>query len=86
MFIPVWVVFVVTGLLMAVGTVFWSVRSGQFEEQDRARFLPLGGLSSQQLATPPPVKGKADFYANMAIIVSGLVALAITTVIVCQYL
>jgi nitrogen fixation-related uncharacterized protein len=86
MFVSVWIAFLLTGIAMAVLTVLWSVRTGQFEEQDRARFLPLGDLSPEELAAPRVAKRSPAFYANLAILAAGLGALAVTTVVVCRHL
>jgi cbb3-type cytochrome oxidase subunit 3 len=85
MFIPVWLTFLLTGIVMAVGVVVWAVRTRQFEESDRARYLPLGDLSAEELATQPPIRRGAGLYANLAVIVSGLIALAVTLALVIKY-
>ena len=41
-----------TGAGIAVFVIFWALRSRQFQEQDRARFLPLRDLSDEELQTP----------------------------------
>ena len=47
MFVPVWIVFLFTGLVMAVFAVTWGIRSRQFDDQQRARFLPLVGMAQR---------------------------------------
>ena len=44
MFVPLWLIFLVSGTLLAVITIIWAIGARQFEDQDRARFLPLAGL------------------------------------------
>jgi len=78
MFVPFWLIFLVTGLGMAVAVLFWSIRNRQFEDQDRARFLPLMGLSESELAARPPVRRGASFYAIMMIFISGMLMLGIS--------
>lgn len=85
MFVPVWLIFVLSGVAMAILTIVWAVRSRQFEEQDRARYLPLGGLSADELDHPPPVARRADLYANLALVVIGIAALVMTLVSVIKY-
>ena len=51
MFVPVWVIFLFTGLVMAVFAVTWGIRSRQFDDQQRARFLPLVGMDRGEIDT-----------------------------------
>jgi nitrogen fixation-related uncharacterized protein len=78
MFVPAWLIFLVSGTAMAVLFILWAIRSGQFEEQDRARYLPLVGMSAEEMSAQPPVRRGASFYAILIIFVSGLVTMAAT--------
>ena len=78
MFVPTWLIFLASGTLMAVLTILWAIRSDQFEEQDRARYLPLVGLSAKELSDQPPIRRGASFYALLVIFASGIVTLAAT--------
>jgi nitrogen fixation-related uncharacterized protein len=40
-FYQFWIVYATLGLLAAAAIFIWAVKSGQFAEQDRARFIPL---------------------------------------------
>jgi cbb3-type cytochrome oxidase maturation protein len=40
-FLVMWTGYLVLGLIFAVAVLVWAIRSGQFEDQDRARYLPL---------------------------------------------
>ena len=60
MFVPVWVIFLASGTLMAVLAIVWAIRSDQFEEQDRARYLPLAGLSAMT-GSPPEVPQRVNW-------------------------
>lgn len=82
MFVPVWLVFLTSGTLMAIGAIVWAIRSDQFEEQDRARYLPLVGLSAQEMRERPPIRRGASFFAILAIFVSGLATLILTLALV----
>jgi cbb3-type cytochrome oxidase maturation protein len=78
MFVPVWLIFMSTGLLMAVFTLVWSVKTRQFDDQQRARYLPLAGLSAEELARQPIVRRSASLYAYGLIILIGLLSVALT--------
>jgi|OpeIllAssembly_1097287.scaffolds.fasta_scaffold107704_4 hypothetical protein len=54
MFVPLWLCYLVTGTVMAVLVLAWALGTHQFEDQDRARYLPLADLSPAELAAPPP--------------------------------
>jgi cbb3-type cytochrome oxidase maturation protein len=44
-----WTALIAATVLFSLVTFFWALRNGQFEEQERARFMPLIDL-------PPPEK------------------------------
>jgi cbb3-type cytochrome oxidase maturation protein len=58
--IIVWVTFAVLMLAAIVAVLVWAVRSRQFADQDRARYLPLeSGIPEEQGGTgDKPVDGK----------------------------
>jgi len=41
MFYLGWIVLTGTGVLVSIGVFIWALRSGQFADQGRARYLPL---------------------------------------------
>ena len=78
MFVPVWLTFLATGLAMAVGTVVWAVSTRQFEDQDRARFIPLLGLEGDGLAARTPRRRPWVHVCHGLIVAMGLFVLAFT--------
>jgi cbb3-type cytochrome oxidase maturation protein len=81
MFVPVWLIFMSTGLLMAILTLIWSVKTRQFDDQQRARYLPLAGLSADELARQPEIRRSASLYAFGIIIFVGLLSIAMTMLV-----
>jgi hypothetical protein len=75
-------IFLASGTLMAVLAILWAIRSEQFEEQDRARYLPLTGLSAREMSEQPPVRRGASFYGILAIFACGLITLLATLALV----
>jgi nitrogen fixation-related uncharacterized protein len=75
MFVPLWLIFLVSGLAMSIFAVVWGIRSRQFEDQDRARYLPLVGLTSEELAAQPKDTHRVDYAAMCAMLAVGLAAL-----------
>jgi len=41
MYFPYFIAYITIGLAIAVTVFFWALRNGQFQDQQRARFLPL---------------------------------------------
>jgi hypothetical protein len=41
MYYPYFISYILIGLLLSVAALTWALKSGQFKEQQRARFLPL---------------------------------------------
>jgi nitrogen fixation-related uncharacterized protein len=84
MFVPLWLFFLGTGTIMAVVTLVWAMRTNQFEDQDRARFLPLAALSAEELrATPRP--RRAARLGIYAVLLCGGLALLGTAVVVLRH-
>ena len=41
MYFPYFIAYITIGFGLAAGVFFWALRNGQFQDQQRARFLPL---------------------------------------------
>jgi hypothetical protein len=74
MFVPFWLIFLATGLVMAVFAVVWGIRTSQFDNQDRARFIPLFGLNENELSKEAP-RHRADYVAVMVLVGVGMSAM-----------
>ena len=85
MFIPVWLIFLFTGTVMAVAFLVWSIRSHQYDDQDRARYLPLNTLDPDELAKQPPIRHGAGFYALIFIFILGIGSVIITLLVVLKH-
>ncbi|MDJ0766349.1 MAG: cbb3-type cytochrome oxidase assembly protein CcoS [Myxococcota bacterium] len=75
MFVPLWLIFLATGLIMAVATVVWAVRTNQFEDQQRARFIPLRGLDHEALTRRPSQRFWAHYAGMWAVVAMGVAAM-----------
>ncbi len=70
-----WLYLVVVSLLVSLVAFIWGLRSGQFSDQERARYLPLSAdLLSEPIVTAGPRKRKAHSAAFLVIIALALVA------------
>jgi cbb3-type cytochrome oxidase maturation protein len=38
-----WIMLILASICVSLGGFFWALRHGQFDEQNRARYLPLRG-------------------------------------------
>ena len=69
-----WILLIAAGLGISLGVFFWALRSGQFSDQERARYLPLG----DPLRLPPvenPSKLSGEVYALLFAVALGLGAM-----------
>jgi cbb3-type cytochrome oxidase maturation protein len=82
MFIPLWLTFLASGTVMAVFTLMWAIRSRQFDDQDRARYIPLQGLSAAELSAPVPPRRRAGRVGIALIVVSGGLAILATLALI----
>jgi len=71
MFIPIWLIFIGSGTLMAIWALVWGVKNRQFEDQDRARYLPFAGLTPLEMSRQPPVRRGFTFYVIMTMLACG---------------
>jgi cbb3-type cytochrome oxidase maturation protein len=73
MYFPYFIAYIGIGLLLSLIVFFWALKTGQFQDQRRARFLPL--RDDDQL---PPVKiskiNRLEIYALFFLAASGLAA------------
>ncbi len=71
MYYPFFTVYIVVGLVIGLTVVSWAIRSGQFRDQQRARFLPLEREAEGE--TPPSTAASAyEIYALGFIAAAGL--------------
>ena len=80
MFFLSWILLIAAGLLASMGVFFWALRSGQFSDQERARYLPL----SDGFHRPPvenPAKLSPEVYALLLAMGIGFLALIGTIVL-----
>ena len=87
MFVPLWMVFLISGTLMAVLAVLWAISSHQFDDQERARFLPLHDLTAADYAevAAPRTRG-LGYYVTLILVSIGVMSLILTLVTVLKTL
>ena len=63
-----WFCLMAAGLAASVALLFWGMRSGQFADQERARYLPLRGEETL------PEEGRRGAIPRQVYVLAGLVA------------
>lgn len=85
MFVPLWVLFLTFGTLVAITALVWGIRNHQFEDQERARYLPLGDLSPEDIAAQPPARASATLFGVLAIFATVAFIMALTVAAVLRH-
>ncbi len=79
MYYPYFLAYMVSGFVISLVVLFWALRNGQFQDQKRARFLPL-----EEELEAEPVKvskiGKIEAYALIVLASLGLFGTAATLI------
>jgi cbb3-type cytochrome oxidase maturation protein len=76
MYFPYFIAYMLIGLVIALPVFFWALASGQFHDQQRARFLPLHGSTEPAPPAPPARFGRLEAYLLFALAAIGLTASA----------
>ena len=71
LFFNIWFLFMIIGILFAIAMFAWAVKRGQFEEQNRARYLPLRDLEDFEKMEKPE-HSKKDAITFIAITLIGV--------------
>jgi len=75
MYYPYFIAYILIGLTLSLSVFFWALKTGQFKDQQRARFLPL-----RDNAASPPVRAsrasRLEVYSLCTLTVAGLGASA----------
>jgi cbb3-type cytochrome oxidase maturation protein len=80
MYFPIWMILVVFSLGISILAFLWGLHSGQFSDQDRARFLPLFEAPPQPLISDP-AKLNVEVYVLLGIGVMVLVGIIFSLVL-----
>ena len=73
MYYTSWLFLVAISLAVSLAAFLWGLRSGQFSDQDRARYLALGGdLLSEPVVAASPRRRRLQSAALVFIVVLAL--------------
>jgi nitrogen fixation-related uncharacterized protein len=74
MFFIGWIALTATGIIASIVVFIWAIRTGQFSDQGRARYLPLADGVTHAEDDHQPAR-RAESYAMIVIIAIGLAAM-----------
>lgn len=80
-YLLLWTFLMVTSVVMSFAAFFWAVRTGQFSDQARARYLPL----IDNLSMTTPVKSSKfllPVFALCIVLVIGMLVILVTVFLV----
>jgi len=75
MYYPYFVAYIVVGVVIGLLVFFWALKNGQFNDQQRARFLPLEEEPEQRSDETSKVN-RLEFFALGFLACAGLAASA----------
>ena len=73
MYYPYFITYITVGFAVAFAVFFWALKSGQFRDQQRARFLPLEDEPEFQ-KKPVSRFNRYEAYALLFLVFCGLLA------------
>lgn len=85
MYTPYFITYIAVGLVIGLATFGWALKSGQFRDQERARFLPLARAEADTKAaihgpTATSKFGRLETYALLGMACIGLLISAFTLI------
>ena len=76
MFLNFWLFFLITGISFSIGLFIWAVKNRQFEDQTRAKYLPLKDLEDDEKLEKP----KRSFKETVPFIVIMMIGLIMISI------
>lgn len=85
MFYAAWLTLIAAGVGASIAALFWALKTGQFSDQGRARYLPL---TDEIVASPAKDARRlpSEVYALSIIIIIGLLSIASTITLTIYWL
>jgi cbb3-type cytochrome oxidase maturation protein len=75
MYFPYFITYMLVGFVISLVVFFWALKNGQFQDQQRARFLPLEE-EPRHADTHVSTRSRYEIYVLMFLAVAGLSASA----------
>ena len=71
MYYPYFISYMLAGVAIGLVVFAWALKNGQFQDQQRARFLPLFGASPQTSIKASKIS-RIEVYALFSLVIIGL--------------
>jgi nitrogen fixation-related uncharacterized protein len=84
-FYAAWLTLIAAGVGASIAALFWALKTGQFSDQGRARYLPL----TDKIDASPAADARrlpSEVYALSIIIIIGLLSIASTITLTIYWL
>ncbi len=75
MYYPYFVTYMLVGFAVTLAVFYWAVKTGQFSDQQRARFLPLVGEAEEDRVKVSR-RHRYEIYGLGFLVIAGLLATA----------
>jgi cbb3-type cytochrome oxidase maturation protein len=72
-----WIILTATGISVSIAAFIWALRTGQFSDQSRARYLPLRGEMLKPSATRAS-RLSIEVYVLLFVLGAGVVSMIFT--------
>jgi cbb3-type cytochrome oxidase maturation protein len=84
MYYPYFIAYIAIGLVLSLAVFFWALKSGQFRDQQRVRFLPL---RDEKEVSPVRVSrfNRVEIYTLFILVSAGLLASAALLIYALRY-
>ncbi len=86
MFYAAWLTLIAAGAGASIAALFWALKTGQFSDQGRARYLPLTDEIDASPAAADARRLPSEVYALSIIIIIGLLSIASTITLTIYWL
>jgi|WetSurMetagenome_2_1015567.scaffolds.fasta_scaffold458033_2 cbb3-type cytochrome oxidase maturation protein len=85
MFYLGWLMLIALGVGVSLGVFVWALKTGQFSDQQRARYLPL---QNEQLEMPQAQEQRmpAEVYALILVVIMGIICFISTITLTLYWL
>lgn len=72
MYFPTWILLVGISLMISIAAFIWGLRSGQFSDPERARYLPFTHTASVSAGVKNPGRLGMEVYVLAVVMIVGM--------------
>ncbi len=85
MYTPAWILLIIVSLGAGLAAFVWGVSSGQFADQDRARYLPFAAENPGRNPVPKLSGGRVQKYFYLTLLAVALAFFAVAAAMAFYY-